>query len=99
MPVGQQFESASTSATNSLSNATIINATLLDHKSTFKIPLGVRIHGLPSTEATKMGELFTYTISPEMQSSVPMLLYEAKADAQEGDFSLLLVNPPCEPSL
>lgn len=84
---GDMMSSASSglthaSATHALGNAVIKRAVLIEHKSSFKVPLGVSISCLPSTEMTGFGEAFCYTILPESTNNVPLSLFEA---SEEGD--------------
>lgn len=72
------------SATHALSNAVVKRAVLIEHKSTFRIPLGVSISCLPSTEMTGFGEAFCYTVLPESTNNVPLSLYEASDEGDEG---------------
>lgn len=72
------------SATHALSNAVIQRAVLLEHKSNFKVPLGVTISCLPSNEMTGFGEGYCYTVLPESVNTVPLKLFEATDESEEG---------------
>lgn len=71
------------SATNILSTAIMKEVHLLEHKSTFKVPLGVVINCLPSHEMTSSGEAFCYTVLPDSSSSVPLKLFQSMEDNEE----------------
>jgi hypothetical protein len=64
------------SATNILATAMIKEVHLLEHKSTFKVPLGVVINCLPSHEMTASGEAFCYTVLPDSVNTVPLKLFQ-----------------------
>lgn len=71
------------SATNILATAMIKEVHLLEHKSTFKVPLGVVINCLPAHEMTAAGEAFCYTVLPESVNTVPLRLFQASEDCEE----------------
>ncbi len=71
------------SATNILATAMIKEVHLLEHKSTFKVPLGVVINCLPSHEMTALGEAFCYTVLPDSINTVPLKLFQASEDCEE----------------
>jgi hypothetical protein len=65
-------------ATSQLNNAVIHEVTLLEHQSTFPIPLGVTINCVPSREITDIGEKYAYTVLPNGLSSTPQVIYKAE---------------------
>lgn len=73
------------SATHALSSAVIQSAVLLEHKSTFKVPLGVTINCLPCNEMTGFGEAYCYTVLPESNNTVPTQLFQATDESEEGN--------------
>jgi hypothetical protein len=70
-------------ALNSLRNATILNARLLESKSTFPIPLGVNVSCLPKNEITETGDRYTYCVLPKSTTSQPYGIFKASADIEE----------------
>jgi hypothetical protein len=72
------------SASNILATAMIKEVHLLEHKSTFKVPLGVVINCLPSHEMTASGEAFCYTVLPDSTNTIPLKLFSAPAESEEG---------------
>lgn len=72
------------SMSNSLRNAVILKATMLEAKSTFPIPLGVSISCLPSEEITDSGEKFACTVLPNSTNSNPIVIYQTDASSDEG---------------
>ena len=81
---GGGISSSVNSATHALSNAVIQKAVLLEHKSNFKVPLGVTINCLPSNEMTGYGEAYCYTVLPESINTVPLRLFEASEQSEDG---------------
>lgn len=79
---GKDMASASCSI-HALGSAIIHRAVLLEHKSTFKVPLGVTINCLPSNEMTSTGEGYCYTVLPESSNKTPLTLYEHSEDSAE----------------
>jgi len=65
-------------ATSQLNNAVIHEVTLLEHQSTFPIPLGVTINCVPPREITDIGEKYAYTVLPNGLSSNPQVIYKAE---------------------
>lgn len=70
-------------ATSQLNNAVIHDVTLLEHQSTFPIPLGVTINCVPAREITDVGEKYTYTVLPNGISSNPQVIYKAESLSDE----------------
>ena len=66
-------------ATNQLNCAVIHEVTLLEHQSTFPVPLGVTINCVPSREITEIGEKYAYTVLPNTVSSNPNTIYKAES--------------------
>ena len=83
--MGGDASATHASATHALSNAIVKSAILLEHKSTFKVPLGISISCLPSNEMTGFGEAYCYTVLPESTNTVPTKLYEAGEETEEGN--------------
>lgn len=65
------------STLNSLKNATITKATILQSYNTFPVPLGVTISCLPTNEVCDTGDRYTLTTIPNTSVNVPTKLYEA----------------------
>ena len=72
-------------ATQSLRNANITKATLLQCHNTFPIPLGVTINCLPRTEVVETGEKFTFTTMPNCAVNMPHTLFEAGDSQSEAN--------------
>jgi hypothetical protein len=81
--VGNVDATTHTSANNILASAKVKEVHLLEHKSTFKVPVGVIINCLPSHEMTAAGEAFCYTVLPESTNTVPLKLFQACEDNEE----------------
>jgi hypothetical protein len=73
---GESFDTST--ATNQLSSAIIHECTLLEHQSTFPIPLGVQINCIPAREVTELGEKFSYTVLPYSNISTPHMIYKTE---------------------
>jgi hypothetical protein len=65
-------------ATTQLNCAVIHKVTLLEHQSTFPVPLGVEINCVPSREVTELGQKFAYTVLPHSVNSNSNTIYEAE---------------------
>lgn len=65
------------STLNSLKNATITKATILQSYNTFPVPLGVTISCLPTNEVCDTGDRYTLTTIPNTSVNIPTKLYEA----------------------
>ena len=76
--LGQAMEGMdSSAATHQLSNAMIHEVTLLEHQSSFPVPLGVQISCVPANEFTELGEAYAYTVLPTSTMSVPQSVYKS----------------------
>ena len=74
--LGQSSEGMDASAaTTQLSSAMIHEVTLLEHQSTFPVPLGVQISCIPPREYTELGEAYAYTVLPESNVSMPQNIF------------------------
>jgi hypothetical protein len=65
-------------ATTQLNCAVIHKVTLLEHQSTFPVPLGVEINCVPSREVTELGQKFAYTVLPGSVNSNAHTIYETE---------------------
>lgn len=65
-------------AMTQLNCAIIHKVTLLEHQSTFPVPLGVEINCVPSREVTELGQKFAYTVLPHSINSNQHIVYEAE---------------------
>jgi hypothetical protein len=72
-------------ATNQLRTALIHEVKLIEHRSTFPVPMGVNIECVPSNEKTDMGDGYAYTVLPHSIISVPQVLYQCDVGAEEGN--------------
>lgn len=70
-------------ATQSLRNANITKATLLQVHNTFPVPLGVTLNILPRTEVVDTGERYTFTTMPNSSVNLPHCLFEAGESQSE----------------
>lgn len=66
------------SAMQSLKNATITKATLLQSHNTFPVPLGVTVSCLPRHEVVDTGDKYTFTTIPQTTCTHPQVLFEQK---------------------
>ncbi len=66
-------------ATSQLNCAMIHEVTLLEHQSTFPVPLGVNLNCVPAREVTDLGDKFAYTVLPNSVISSPQVIYKAEA--------------------
>lgn len=71
-------------ATNQLRTSLIHEVKLLEHRSTFPVPMGVHIECVPSNEKTDMGDGYAYTVLPHSSINTPHVLYQCDVDAEEG---------------
>lgn len=77
--LGQAMEGMDASAaTHQLSSAMIHEVTLLEHQSTFPVPLGVQINCVPAKEYTELGEAYAYTVLPGSTASTPQCVFKAQ---------------------
>lgn len=67
---------------NQLRTALIHEVVLLEHKSTFPVPLGANINCIPAQEFTDLGQGFSYTILPQSNISTPHTIYKCDANAE-----------------
>ena len=65
-------------ATNQLGSAIIHECTLLEHQSTFPVPLGVHINCVPPREVTELGEKFSYTVLANSVMASPQIIYKSE---------------------
>lgn len=65
-------------ATSQLNNAIIHEVTLLEHQSTFPVPLGVTLNCVPPREITDIGEKYAYTVLPHSNSSFPQVIFKSE---------------------
>jgi hypothetical protein len=66
-------------ATSQFNNAIIHEVTLLEHQSTFPVPLGVTINCVPPREITDIGKKYAYTVLSLTVSSNSETIYKAEA--------------------
>jgi hypothetical protein len=65
-------------ATTQLNCAVIHKVTLLEHQSTFPVPLGVHINCVPSREVTELGQKYAYTVLPHSINTNTHTIYETE---------------------
>lgn len=68
---------------NSLRAIHLVKATLLEHNSSFPIPLGVSISCVPSNEVTDLGEKYAYTVLPLSRIASPQQFYHEQGADHE----------------
>jgi hypothetical protein len=86
---GTDFDSAenatdTTTTLKSIGNAVIVEAKVLETKSTFPVPVGVSCNVIPGNELTEFGERFLFTALPMGSQSESQLVYKADAKAETG---------------
>ena len=59
-------------ATNQLRTALVTKVTFIQDRSTFPVPIGIKINCMPSNEITDLGEKFAYTVLPLSSNSVSL---------------------------
>lgn len=69
-------------AINALRSVTVLNARLLESRSTFPVSLGVNVSCLPKNEIVETGDRYAYCVLPESRVSVPYDLFKASSDIQ-----------------
>ena len=67
---------------NTLKSTYVINARLLEQKSSFPVPLGVNVSCIPAQEHNDLGEKYTFTSLPLTHNPMPLTLFEADASQQ-----------------
>ncbi len=70
--------------TNQLRTALIHEVKLLEHRSTFPIPMGVKMQCVPLNEKTDLGDGYTFTVLPHSTISTPHVLYSCDVGTEEG---------------
>lgn len=70
--------------TNSLRNAMILKARIIEQKSTFPVPLGVQINCVTPEEVTDSGEKFVATVLPNSLNTTPLTVFETDVSSTEG---------------
>jgi hypothetical protein len=73
-----------TSSINALRNAFIVSCKVLEHRSTFPVPLGVSMTCVPNNELTETGDRYAFTTLPLSNNTHPYVLFEADATQSEG---------------
>lgn len=70
--------------TNQMRTALIHEVKLLEHRSTFPVPMGVKIQCLPCNEKTDIGDGYTFTVLPHSVIDSPQTLYSCDVGTEEG---------------
>jgi len=70
--------------TNQLRTALIHEVKLLEHRSTFPVPMGVKMQCVPHNEKTDLGDGYTYTVLPHSTINAPQTLYSCDVGTEEG---------------
>lgn len=70
--------------TNQLRTALIHEVKLLEHRSTFPVPMGVKMQCVPHNEKTDLGDGYTYTVLPHSVINTPQTLYSCDVGTEEG---------------
>lgn len=68
--------------TNQLRTALIHEVTLLEHQSSFPVPLGVKINCLPPQEYTDLGQAYSYTVLPGSKLANSNTIYRCDISAE-----------------
>jgi hypothetical protein len=69
---------------NSIGNAVIVKATMLESQSTFPVPLGISCNVIPGCEMNEFGDRYLCTVLPKSRMAEAQCLYEADPQAQNG---------------
>ena len=69
-------------ATNQLRTALIHEVNLLEHKSTFPVPLGVTFSCIPSSEFTDTAQSYAYTVLPGSVINSPQNVYKCNVNLE-----------------
>lgn len=69
-------------ATNQLRSSLIHEVNILEHTSTFPVPLGVTISCIPSSEFTDLGQAYAYTVLPRSNLNVPQNVYKCNINTE-----------------
>ena len=72
------------SSTNALRNAYIVACKIIEHRSSFPVPIGVIMNCIPMNEMVETGEKFAFTCLPMTTNTHPHVLFEADASQSEG---------------
>ena len=72
-------------ALNQLRTALIHEVTLLEHRSTFPVPLGVTLGCIPANEKTDLGDGYAFTVLPHSKIASPQVLYKCDTGSEEGN--------------
>jgi len=67
-------------AMNALRSVTVLNARILQSRSTFPVPLGVNVSCLPKNEIVETGDKYVYCVLPESKINTPYDLFKAGSD-------------------
>ena len=70
------------SAMKVLQSTWLVSARILEHKTTFPVPLGVNVSCIKANEHTDTGEGYTFTVLPQTHNPTPLTIFEADASAQ-----------------
>jgi hypothetical protein len=73
----------SSEAMNRLRGGAVKKLTVMEHSSTFPVPIGISMNCISPWEATDMGENYAYTVLPKSSLSSPQTVFEADASAHE----------------
>jgi len=79
--VGGEIESAE--AVNRLRTGTVRKVTLMEHNSSFPVPIGISMNCITPWETTDMGENYAYTVLPKSTLSTPQTVFEADTNEQD----------------
>ena len=79
--IGAEVESAE--AVNRLRTGTVRKVTLMEHNSSFPVPIGISMNCITPWETTEMGENYAYTVLPKSTLSTPQVVFEADTNEQD----------------
>lgn len=68
---------------NALRSAVVSKVVVHESSSSFPVPLGVCISGIPNEEMTDSGEKFACTVLPNSSTHVPQVVYQTDASSEE----------------
>lgn len=79
--LGAEIDSAD--AVNRLRTGTVRKVTLMEHSSSFPVPIGISMNCIQPWETTDMGENYAYTVLPKSNLSSPQCVYEFDSGEQD----------------
>ena len=79
--IGSEIDNAE--AVSRLRTGTIRKLTLMEHSSTYNVPIGISVNCVSPWESTDMGQNYAYTVLPKSNLSSPQTVYEFDPSEQD----------------